>query len=116
MTLSARTAFRSLNAAVIPVLDSGFGNPAPIGIGPVVVETTGRTSGKPRRVPLLSLRFGDHVFVATVRPGSQWAANLAASPAASVRLFGTDRPATAQVTRAMSSRLQIASLRLADAL
>jgi hypothetical protein len=106
-----RLAFRSLNAVVVPWVDRGLGNPWPIGAGPVVVETTGRTSGKPRRVPLLSVRFGDSVFVSTLRRDSNWVANLATTPEATVRLFGVDRPATSRVGRI--GELQFAELALA---
>ena len=108
-----RLAFRSLNSVVLPWVDRGLGNPLPIGVGPVVVETTGRKSGQPRRVPLLSLRVGNSVYVSTVRPDSQWVANLAATPTATVRLFGKDRPATSRVGRI--GDLRVATLNLAAA-
>jgi deazaflavin-dependent oxidoreductase (nitroreductase family) len=94
-----RDAFRALNRIVIPALARGIGNPLPIGAGAVVVETTGRVSGEPRRVPLLSLRFGDQLLVSTVRDDSQWFANLEADPSARVQLSGRFRESTARVTR-----------------
>jgi len=94
-----RQAFRALNSIVKPTLQLGIGNPLPIGVGAVVVETTGRKSGQPRQVPLLSMRLGDRLLVSTVRSDSQWFANLEAAPVARVQLHGLFREATSSVTR-----------------
>jgi hypothetical protein len=94
-----RQTFRALNKTVRPVLEAGFGNPLPIGIGASVVETTGRSTGEARSVPLLTARFGDRLVASTVRGNSHWLANLEATPDAHVNLFGTRRAAHAAVKR-----------------
>lgn len=110
--LMVRRGFRTLNKAVLPLVEFGLGNPLPLGVGPLVVKTTGRKSGLARKVPLLSARVGNTVFVSTVRPSSQWMANLQATPAASVQLFGEHRTADAEFTSV--GRLHVAVLRLHD--
>ncbi len=61
-----------------------------------MVETTGRVSGLPRRVPLLGVRVGGTVLVSTVRRRSRWVRNLEATPVARVWLHGRARPARAE--------------------
>ena len=96
---TSATLFRSLNSLVRPIVESGLTTPLPIGTGIVMVETTGRTSGKPRRVPLAAMRFGNRVFVSTVRADSQWMRNLEANPTARVWLHGETSDATASISR-----------------
>lgn len=90
-TAVSKHAFRALNSVVTPALDHGIGNPLPIGFGPVIVETTGRTSGEPRRVPLMSLRCGNRLVVSTVRSSSHWFKNLEANDEGRVQLQGSFR-------------------------
>jgi deazaflavin-dependent oxidoreductase (nitroreductase family) len=94
-----RSAFRTLNALVLPAVEWGAANPFPVGSGAIVLETTGRISGEPRRVPLVAARVGDRLAVSTVRGDSQWLANVEADPSVTVYLCGTPRTATATVRR-----------------
>ena len=94
-----RHAFRTLNKTVRPAIEAGLGNPLPIGIGASVVETTGRSTGRVRPVPLLTARFGNRLVASTVRGNSHWLANLESTPDAHVNLFGHRRKAHATVTR-----------------
>lgn len=94
-----KRSFAALNGVVRPVVQAGVGNPLPIGAGAVVLETTGRRSGLPRSVPVLSTRFGDTLTVSTVRSDSQWVRNAEADPNVAVWLGGTRRDAVATVKR-----------------
>ncbi len=64
-----------------------------------MLETVGRVSGQPRRVPLLASRVGDKLYVSTVRGDSQWLRNVEADPAVRVWLGGKPRAAQATVAR-----------------
>ncbi|HUF98690.1 MAG TPA: nitroreductase/quinone reductase family protein [Ilumatobacter sp.] len=95
-----RQLFSALNSVVRPAVQAGFGSPLPhVGVGAIVVESTGRKSGLPRRVPLLAARVGDRVFTSTVRGDSHWIRNLDANASAQVWLNGHKQPATATIRR-----------------
>ena len=103
----SRIGFRALNRLVHPIARSGSFSPPPAGGGLVLLETTGRTSGLPRQVPLMATRLGDRVTVSTVRADSQWMRNLEADPEASVWISGRRRPAVADVRRGPLSVVQL---------
>ena len=107
--LLTRRAFQALNAVVVPAVKAGIGSPLPVGVGLVVLETTGRSSGKQRHVPLLAARLGDKIAVSTVRGSSQWAKNLEAEPEAAVWVDGRKRCATGTIE---PGTLTVASIEL----
>jgi hypothetical protein len=94
-----RELFTTLNRFVKPVVRAGLGSPLPIGLGAVVLESTGRKSGEAREVPILGFRLGSKVFVSTVRDNSQWVKNLEASDEAGVWYCGERHDARASVQR-----------------
>ena len=96
---SLQGVFRSVNRVVAPLARSGLAGPLPVGVGLVMLQTTGRRTGLMREVPLLSARVGDRLVVGTVRSTSQWFRNLAVDPDPAVWLGGRVRPADASVKR-----------------
>jgi deazaflavin-dependent oxidoreductase (nitroreductase family) len=104
---TTRRAFSTLNAVVRPAVQAGLGNPLPIGAGAVVLETTGRKSGLPRLVPVLSTRSGDTLTVSTVRSDSQWVRNAEADSNVAVWLGGKRREAIATVRRGTLNTIRL---------
>ena len=93
--------FSALNSIVEPVVRGGCGSPGLVPAGIVVLETRGRSTGEPRRVPLLAAAFGDTVVVSTVRGRrSQWLANARADGDVRYWLHGTARTGRAHVITA----------------
>jgi F420H(2)-dependent quinone reductase len=83
--------FRALNALVEPAVRAGCGSPGLLPTGLVVLETTGASGGRPRRVPLLATVLDGCVFVSTIRgPRSRWVDDLRAHP--DVRYWLGGRP------------------------
>lgn len=97
---ATRAVFRVVNQTVLPTVKAGVASPPPgLGQGIVVLETTGRTSGRAREVPLAAVRVGDRIMVTTVRQNSQWLKNLEASPDATVWTCGRAERVIATVRR-----------------
>lgn len=93
--------FRMLNRLVEPRIRAGCASPRLVPGGLVVLEVTGRQSGRRSRVPVVATRIQDHLVVGTFRGArSQWVRNLAANPNARVWLRGRARPAIATVISA----------------
>ena len=95
-----RRAFRALNAVVRPSIQRGFGSPCLVPWGLVVLEHTGRRTGRTYESPLLALRIGRRVVVTTYRKDrSQWVRNLEEQPETHLWLNGRRKPYRALVLR-----------------
>ncbi len=90
--------FSGLNSVVEPYLRAGFGTPGFCANGIVLIETTGRKTGRIINVPLMAMSVGDVVIVSTVRARrSQWIRNVAANPEVRLWLRGRAHEARAFV-------------------
>lgn len=89
--------FKALNQVAEPLIRAGFGNPVCWPTGAIVLETTGRNTGRTYKVPLLATRVGDLLLVSTVRRRSQWLKNLAVHPRTRYWLGGRLHEASAFV-------------------
>ncbi len=95
-----RQAFRVLNAVVRPSIRRGFGSPCLAPWGLVVLEHKGRRTGRTYESPLLALRIGRRVVVATYRKDrSQWVRNLEEQPQTHLWMNGQRKPYRAFVLR-----------------
>lgn len=73
--------FSALNRLVEPKVQAGFGSLWILPVGLIVLETTGRKTGSPQRVPLLAAMIAGHVVVSTVRvEQSDWLRNVLDDP------------------------------------
>ncbi|HZS06681.1 MAG TPA: nitroreductase/quinone reductase family protein [Blastocatellia bacterium] len=89
--------FRNLNRVIEPLVRAGFGNPVLWPTGTIVVETSGRRTGRRYDVPVVATRFGELFVFSTVRRHSQWVKNLAANPEVRYWMAGQSRAARAFV-------------------
>ena len=93
-----RDFYRTLNAALGPWLLAGVGPPGLFPVGLVLIETTGRLSGQPRRNPVAARLIEGHLIVSTVRGSrSQWMRNLQAAPVVRAWISGEPRDFSARV-------------------
>ena len=91
-------AYRALNAVVRPSVELGLGAPCLAPFGLVVLEHTGRRTGRRYASPLLAMRIGEHVVVTTYRAErSNWVQNLRDQPRAHLFMNGRRRPVRAHV-------------------
>jgi len=91
--------FRGLNQFVEPFVRAGLWAPILVPAGPIILETTGRKSGRRFNVPLMAALVGDLVVVSTVRRRSNWLKNLAAHPEVHYWMGGREREALAVAIR-----------------
>jgi deazaflavin-dependent oxidoreductase (nitroreductase family) len=90
--------FRMLNRLVEPKIRAGWASPRFVPGGLIVLETTGRRTGRRSRVPLAAIRIDGHVLVSTFRGHrSEWVRNLSAHPDVRYWLRGRPRQALALV-------------------
>src|SRR5207247_1617975 len=83
--------FRFLNRLVEPYVRAGWASPRLVPGGLIVLETRGRKTGRPSRVPLAATRIQRHIVVSTfLGARSQWVKNVSANP--QVRYWLRGRP------------------------
>ncbi len=90
--------FRTLNGLIEPAVRVGFGSPGLWPTGLIVLETTGRRTGRTYRVPVAATLWGHLILASTVRgERSQWLKNLSVTPALRYWLAGHEHEADAIV-------------------
>ena len=89
--------FTTLNQVAEPLIRAGLGNPVCWPTGAIVLETTGRKSGRTYKVPVLAARIGSLLLISSVRRRSQWLKNLANNPRTRYWLGGRLHEASAFV-------------------
>lgn len=90
--------FRRLNGIVEPAVRNGIASPSRLPGALIVLESIGFKTGKKRRTPLLSFRFGRFRIVSTVRGNrSFWVKNLLSQPRVDYFVGGKLRSAYALV-------------------
>jgi deazaflavin-dependent oxidoreductase (nitroreductase family) len=114
VTAVATRTLGAIDSCVRPAAQRGWLAPGPVGLGVVELETAGRRTGRRRARPLVALRAGDRMLVGTVRPRSDWVANLRADPSASVRTRRATRRVEPDVHRCGGASLAV--LRLGSSL
>ena len=93
-----RQAFRALNTIARPPIQRGFGSPCLTPWGLVVLEHTGRQTGRTHASPLWALRLDHRVVVATYRKTrSHWIRNLKHQPETHLWMNGERKPVRAHV-------------------
>ena len=90
--------FSAFNRLVEPAVRAGFGSLWLSQVGLIVLETTGRKTGLPRRVPLLATMAAGHIVVSTLRVRqSRWLRNVLQTPDVRYWLRGQELHARAVV-------------------
>jgi deazaflavin-dependent oxidoreductase (nitroreductase family) len=92
-----RTFFRALTALTEPLVRGGIGSPTVCPTGVILLETTGRRSGRPHRTPVLAYEGDGYLPVSTTRARSDWMKNLRAHPSVRYWLRGARHDAEAFV-------------------
>lgn len=104
--------YRTINGLIEPAVRAGVGSPcilSPNGL--IVLETTGRRTGRVYRTPVAATLLGGRIFVGTFRGrSSQWLKNLTARPALRYWLRGGPHDADAMVLTPGGTPLDRAAL------